>query len=52
MHVSLSLLSGKRKYLFGVALLPLIAVICVAFSLKDDDGFDIARREVASQDRA
>jgi DNA-binding winged helix-turn-helix (wHTH) protein len=46
MHVSRNLLSGKRKYLFGLVLLPFIAVICVAFSLKDNEDFDIARREV------
>lgn len=46
MLVSRNLLSGKRKYLFGLTLLPFIAVICVAFSMKDDNGFDIARREV------
>ena len=46
MRVSQNLLSGKRRYLFGLTILPFIAVICVAFSLKDDDGFDIARREV------
>ena len=43
---SRNLLSGKRKYLFGLTLLSFIAVICVAFSLKDNDNFDIARREV------
>ncbi|MGY3215056.1 winged helix-turn-helix domain-containing protein [Mucilaginibacter sp. HD30] len=46
MHVSPNLLSGKRKYLAGLVLLPFIAVISVAFSLKDDDNFGIARREV------
>ena len=40
------LMSGKRKYLFGLTVLPFIAVICVAFSIKNDDSFDIARREV------
>lgn len=46
MHVSRNLFSGTRKYLIGVVLLPLIVVICVAFSLKEDEGFDIARREI------
>ena len=46
MHVSPNLISGKRRYLAGVVLIPFIAVICVAFGLKDDKGFDIARREV------
>jgi hypothetical protein len=40
-------MSGKRKYyLFGLTILPFIAVICVAFSIKNNDSFDIARREV------
>ncbi|QEC77538.1 winged helix family transcriptional regulator [Mucilaginibacter ginsenosidivorax] len=43
---SRNLLAGKRKYLFGLTILPFIAVICVAFSIKNDDSFDIARREV------
>ncbi len=46
MHLSRNLLSGKRKYLFGLVLLLFIAVICVAFSTEDSDDFDIARREV------
>ena len=46
MHVSRNLLSGKRKYLFGLILLLFISVICVAFSMADNDDFDIARREV------
>ncbi|MEJ2902001.1 winged helix-turn-helix domain-containing protein [Pedobacter panaciterrae] len=46
MHVNRNLLSGKRKYLFGLLLLLFISVICVAFSRKDGDDFDIARREV------
>jgi len=41
-----NLLSGKRKYLWGVILLSFISVICVAFSMTGNDGFDIARREV------
>ncbi len=40
------LFSGKRKYLFGLILLLFMAVICVAFSVKDSDDFAIARREV------
>ena len=43
---SQNLLSGKRKYLFGLILLSLISVICVAFSTTGSDDFDIARREV------
>jgi len=40
------LMSGKRKYLFGLMLLLLVSVICVAFSMTGSDDFDIARREV------
>ena len=43
---SRTLLSGKRKYLLGLTILPFIALICVAFSIRGDDSFDIARREV------
>src|SRR5476651_867441 len=46
MFDSLHLLSGKRKYLFGLILLSFISVICAAFSMAGSDGFDIARREV------
>ena len=46
MFYSRNLLSGKRKYLWGLILLMLISVICVAFSTGGGDGFDIARREV------
>jgi Transcriptional regulatory protein, C terminal len=46
MHLSQNLLSGKREYLFGLTLLLLISVICVAFSMEGSDDFDIARREV------
>lgn len=40
------LMSGKRKYLFGVIILSFISVICAAFSMTGSDDFDIARREV------
>jgi hypothetical protein len=40
------LISGKRKYLFGLILLLFISAICAAFSMTDSDDFDIARREV------
>ena len=43
---SLNLSSGKRKYLWGLILLSFISVICAAFSMAGNDGFDIARREV------
>jgi DNA-binding winged helix-turn-helix (wHTH) protein len=41
-----NLLSGKRKYLYGLILLSFISVICAAFSMTGSDDFDIARREV------
>ena len=41
-----NLLSGKRKYLWGLILPLFISVICVAFSMAGSDDFDIARREV------
>ena len=46
MFDSLNLLSGKRKYLFGLILLLFISVTCAAFSMTGRDDFDIARREV------
>src|ERR1700749_1393411 len=46
MFDSRNLLSGKRKYLFGLLLLSFISVICAAFSMTGNDDFDIARREV------
>jgi hypothetical protein len=45
MDVSQNLISGKRKYLLALILL-FISVICVAFGIREDDDFDIARREV------
>lgn len=41
-----NLLSGKRKYLFGLLLLMFIAIISVAFSIAGSDDFDFARREI------
>ena len=41
-----NLLSGKRKYLFGLLLLSFICVICAAFSSEESDDFNFARREV------
>ncbi len=46
MFDSRNLLSGKRKYLFGLILLSFISVICAAFSMAGNDDFDIARREI------
>ncbi len=46
MFDSRNLLSGKRKYLYGLILLLFISVTCAAFSMTGNDDFDIARREV------
>ena len=46
MSYSQKLLSGKRKYLYGLILLSFISVICAAFSFTGSDDFDIARREI------
>jgi hypothetical protein len=46
MHVSLDLISGKRKYLFALILFLFISVMCVAFSMTDSDDFNISRREI------
>ncbi|MCC6289098.1 MAG: winged helix-turn-helix transcriptional regulator [Chitinophagaceae bacterium] len=43
---SRNLLSGKRKYLFGLILISFISVICAAFIITGSNDFDIARREV------
>jgi hypothetical protein len=43
---SRNLLSGKRKYLFGLMLLLFVSAICAAFTMTDSDDFAIARREV------
>ena len=39
-------LLGKRKYLWGLLLFSVIAVICAVSSLAGSDDFDISRREV------
>ncbi|KQS53606.1 transcriptional regulator [Flavobacterium sp. Leaf359] len=46
MSDSQNLFSGKRKYLFLLALLSFILVIFATFSMADKDDFNIARREV------
>ncbi|MDP4251193.1 MAG: winged helix-turn-helix domain-containing protein, partial [Bacteroidota bacterium] len=46
MLVRRDLLSGKRKYLYGLLLFMFISLICVAFSMAGSDDYDIARREV------
>ncbi|HMI62006.1 MAG TPA: winged helix-turn-helix domain-containing protein [Puia sp.] len=37
---------GKRKYLWGLLLFSVIAVVCAAFIMAGSDDFDISRREV------
>jgi DNA-binding winged helix-turn-helix (wHTH) protein len=46
MHLSRNLLSGKRKYLLGLLLLLFVSAIFVAFSIEDNEDFDLSRREV------
>lgn len=46
MPASRNALYGKRRYMYGLMLLMLISVICVAFSTTGSDDFAIARREV------
>ena len=46
MFDSRNLLSGKRKYLTGLLLFIFISIICLAFSMTGNGGFDLARREV------
>lgn len=46
MFVGRNHLLVKRKYLGGLLLLMFISIICVAFSMKGNDDYDIARREV------
>jgi hypothetical protein len=46
MFNSRNLLSGKRKYLYGLISLSFVSVVCAAFSMLGGDDFDIARREV------
>ncbi|WP_449435377.1 winged helix-turn-helix domain-containing protein [Pedobacter steynii] len=41
-----NLLPGKSKYLFGLVTLVFISVICLAFNMKNNDDFDVSRREV------
>jgi len=41
-----ALLPVNRKYLGGLLLLTAISTICVAFSMADNEDFDVARREV------
>ena len=46
MDLMQNLLSKKRNYLFGSALLIFISLICVGFSMVGSDDFDLARQEV------
>jgi hypothetical protein len=46
MSESRSFFSGKRIYLWGWIILPVISIICVAFSMTGNDDFDFARREI------
>ncbi|MDI1254952.1 MAG: winged helix-turn-helix domain-containing protein [Flavobacterium sp.] len=46
MHLSRNFFTGKRKYLFGLMLISFVALICLAFSWEDGNGFDSDRREV------
>jgi hypothetical protein len=46
MFFSRDLLSGKRKYLWGLILLLFLSATYVTFSMTGSDDFDIARREV------
>lgn len=46
MFDSQRLLSGNRKYLFGVILLSFVSLVCVALSMAGNDDFDIARRDI------
>lgn len=46
MFNSRNLLSGKRKYLYGLISLSSVSLICVAFSITGSDDFDTARREI------
>nr|WP_199081653.1 winged helix-turn-helix domain-containing protein [Pedobacter sp. ASV19] len=43
---SQNLLSGKRKYLYGLMILSFISVVCLAFNMGGSDNFDFSRREV------
>lgn len=46
MSFSRNLLSGKRKYLWGLILLLFLSATYVTVSMTGSDDFDIARREV------
>lgn len=46
MSFSLNVLTGKRKFIIGLALLPFIFLLSAGFDLDDNQDFDFARREV------
>ena len=46
MQISQNLLSGQRKYLFGILLILFIPAIIVAFRTEDSDDFDSSKREI------
>jgi len=46
MRNTLNLLSGKRKYFFGLILLLFGCAICIAFNMTGNEEFNIARREI------
>lgn len=46
MSIDRNLLSGNRKYLYGVITLFFIPMIFVVFGISDNSDFDVARREV------
>ena len=46
MQISQNLLSGQRKYLFGILLILFIPAIIVAFRTADSDDFDSSKREI------
>lgn len=41
-----NILSGKRKYLFGLMLLLFGGTICIAFNMAGNEEFNFARREI------
>ncbi len=43
---SRNILSGKRKYVYGLLLFTFISLICVAFSMTGNNDFDFARRGI------
>lgn len=46
MHLSRNLLSGQRKYLFGLLLILFVPAIIVAIRNEDSDDFDSSKREI------